>query len=571
MEEKSKKIVYENVDEIQDFKDLLKRAEKNFSKKIAYKYKKDYTQKNPEYIEKTYEDVVKSVKCLGTKLIDLKLQGKKAIIIGKNSYQWCVSYLAITTSNIIVAPLDVALPNNEIETLVKRSGAEIVFFDKKFKDLFKDLQKKNKNLKTLVCMQAISDKELLNFDKLIQDGEKLLKKGNTAYDEIEIDNEKMSIMLFTSGTTNLPKIVMLSQKNICSNINALASIIRFYETDTLLSFLPIHHTFECTITFLFGFYYGVTVAFSDGLRYIQQNLKEYEVSVFIAVPLVLETMYKKIMKSIEDQGKTRLIKTVTKVSNALLKVHIDLRKKLFKQILDQFGGKLRLFIYGAAPMSKETILGYINFGIEQIQGYGLTETSPVVSAETDKRKKPGSIGPVLPNLEVKIDNTNDEGIGEIVVKGPSVMLGYYENEKETKKVLKDGWFYTGDYGYIDKDGFLFITGRKKDVIVLQNGKNVYPDEIEAKINKISGVIESLVYQREKDERDTMLCAKIVYDKEKLKDKTEEEYKEKVWEKIKELNKTLPIYKRIKHISLTTEEFAKTTTHKIKRYEELKKL
>ena len=572
---KETRAVYNDVEEIGSYKEMLKRVETKFSSNIAYKYKKDYTQKEPEYIEKTYQETLNDIKALGTKLLDLNLKGKKAIIIGRNSYAWCVSYFAITTSGMIVAPLDVALPSNEIETLVKRSGAEVIIFDKKFVDLAKQMKKGKTKVTTLICMQDIEDKEITTFNKMLEQGNKLIEKGNNEYEKVEVDPEKMSIMLFTSGTTNLPKIVMLSQKNICSDISGLAKVVRIYDTDTLLSFLPLHHTFESTVTFLYGFYSGATVAFCDGLRYIQKNLQEYKISVFVAVPLVLETMYKKIQKAIEEQGKTKLINALTKVSNGLLKINIDIRKKLFKKVLDSLGGNIRIMLYGAAPMSKETVIGYTNLGIEQIQGYGLTETSPVVSAETNKEKRPGSIGLPLPGLKVKIVDKNEEGIGEIVVKGPTVMLGYYENEEETKKAIKDGWFYTGDYGYLDKDGFLFITGRKKDIIVLQNGKNVYPQEIEFLINKFPGVIESLVYQRKKDTTDTMLCAKIIYDKEMLKqlkgEKTEEEYKEMFWEQIKEMNKGLPIYKKIKNITLSTEELAKTTTHKIKRYEELKKV
>ena len=382
-------------------------------------------------------------------------------------------------------------------------------------------------------------------------------------------------MLFTSGTTNFPKAVLLSQRNICSNISAIATWVKIYPNDTLLSFLPIHHTFECTITFLYGLYSGAAVAFCDGLKHIQKNLAEYKVSVFVAVPLVLETMYKKIQHAIEEKGKTKLINTMSKISNALLKCHIDLRKVFFKQVLDNFGGNLRVVFYGAAPMNKDTIIGYNNLGIDLVQGYGLTETSPVISAESDKEKRPGSVGLILPNLEARIDNPDKDGVGEITVKGPSIMLGYYKNEKATKEVLKDGWFSTGDFGYIDEDGFLYVTGRKKDIIVLKNGKNVYPQEIEFLINKIPYVIESLVYSREKSKTDTMLCAKIVYDEEMIKqylgEKTQKEYKDIVWKEIKEINKELPIFKHVKDITLTKEPFAKTTTQKVKRYAELKRV
>ena len=574
MEDKKSRKVYE-AEEINNYKELLERVENKFPNNIAYKFKKDPTSKTPEYIEITYKKFIEDIKALSTGLLDQNLEGKKIVLIGNNRYEWCTSYLATTTSNMMVVPLDKALPENEIETLIERSEAEAVIFDKKYTEIMLKIKKENNNIKTLICMDDKNHKEIKKYSEILKRGKELLKKGNKDYEKIKIDSDKPSIMLFTSGTTNFPKAVLLSQRNICTNISAIATWVKIYPNDTLLSFLPIHHTFECTITFLYGLYGGATVAFCDGLKHIQKNLAEYKVSVFVAVPLVLETMYKKIQHAIEEKGKTKLINTMSKISNTLLKCHIDLRKIFFKQVLDNFGGHLRVVFYGAAPMNKDTIIGYNNLGIDLVQGYGLTETSPVISAETDKEKRPGSVGLILPNLEAKILNPDKDGIGELAVKGPSVMLGYYKNEKATKEAIKDGWFSTGDFGYIDKDGFLFITGRKKDIIVLKNGKNVYPQEIEFLINKIPYVIESLVYPREKSKTDTMLCAKIVYDEEMitqyLGEKTKQEYKEIVWKQIKEINKELPIFKHIKDITLTTEPFAKTTTQKVKRYAELERV
>ena len=558
---------------VKNFREMVEYSVKNFPDNVAYKYKKDYTAKNIEYIEKTYKQVGKDIKNFSTALLNKELEGKRIVLIGNNRYEWCISYLAITCGDMVVVPIDKALPDNEIENLVKRSEAEVAIFDKKYLEVMKRIKAEDLNLQLLICMDEIKDDGIEIFSEILEEGKELLDNGNNKYDNIKINEEKMAIMLFTSGTTNEPKAVMLSQKNICANLSDFTKWVRLYPTDTLLSFLPIHHTFECTITFLYGFFNGCTVAFCDGLKYIQKNLAEYKVSIFVAVPLVLETMYKKIKKTIEEQGKTKLINTMTKISNGLLKCKIDIRKKIFKQILDNFGGKLRLVLYGAAPMNKETIVGFNNFGIDLVQGYGLTETSPVIAAETDKEKRPGSVGLALPSLNVKISNPNENGEGEIIVKGPSVMLGYYNNEEENKKALKDEWFYTGDYGYIDNDGFLWVTGRKKDIIVLRNGKNVYPQEIEFLINKLPYVKESLVYQRERNSTDTMLCAKIVYDEDIIKetfgDKTEKEYKDLIFEEIKEINKTLPVFKHIKSISITTKEFVKTTTQKVKRYEELK--
>ena len=499
---------------IKNYREMIEYSTKNYSDKIAYKYKKNGDLKNVEYVEKTYEQVGKDIKAFSTELLNKGLENKRIVLIGNNRYEWCISYLAVTSGNMTVVPLDKALPDNEIENLVTRSEVEVAIFDKKYLDVMKKLKNEKKvNLQMLICMDNIKDNEVDRFTDLLEEGEDLIKNGDDRYDKMEINPEKMSIMLFTSGTTNIPKAVMLSQKNICANLSDFASWVRLYPTDTLLSFLPIHHTFECTVTFLYGFYSGCTVAFCDGLKYIQKNLAEYKVSVFVAVPLVMETMYKKIQKAINDQGKTKLINRMIKISNGLLKCKIDLRKVIFKQILDNLGGNIRLVLYGSAPRDKETIIGFNNFGIELVQGYGLTETSPVIAAESDKEKKPGAVGLALPSLNVKIDEPDENGEGEILVKGPSVMMGYYNNDEENRKAFKDGWFKTGDYGYMTDDGFIYVTGRKKDIIVLQNGKNVYPQEIEFLINKLPYVTESLVYQRGKNKTDTMLCAKIVYDKD----------------------------------------------------------
>lgn len=556
-----------------NFKEILKYATEQYKNKIAYKYKKDYTAKDVEYIEKTYEQVNKDVISLSTALIKSGLFGKRIALIGGNRYEWCMSYLSVACGGMVIAPMDKLLPENEIESLIERSGVEAVIFEEKHLEIFKKLKNDDKNkLKTLICMDKVECNDVIFIQDLLINGEKLLEQVDNSFEEIKINENEMGIMLFTSGTTSKSKIVMLSQKNICSNMYGYQTHFKILPSDTLLSFLPMHHTFECSITFLYGFYCGATIAFCDGLRYIQKNLKEYEVSVFVSVPLVLETMYKKIVKGVEDQGKTNTINKAIKLSNILLKMHIDIRKKLFKQILDNFGGKLRIALYGAASLDKETIIGLNNLGINSIQGYGLTETSPVIAAESETRHKPGSVGYPLDNVEVKIINKNDEGIGEICAKGPNIMLGYYENEEKTKEVLENGWFKTGDLGYIDAEGYIFITGRKSDVIVLTNGKNVYPQELEFLINKIPFIQESMVYSREETKTDTVLVAKIVYNKEIMeKEYNGKDYEEIIWNAIKEINKTLPTYKHIKKIIITDVPMIKTTTQKIKRSEEMKKI
>lgn len=564
-------------DEIKDFRELLNRSAEKYPNNVAYKFKENLGKPNQKVVNKTYKEVKEEVVALGTKLLDMGLEGKKIAVIGNNRYEWCESYLAVTTSNMVIVPLDKALPANEIKSLIERSKADAIIYENKYNEVFENLKnEENETLKYYINMDLEDDKDgVLSFRKLIDSGKELIKNGNKKYDEVKIDNEKMSILIFTSGTTSMAKGVMLSQKNIASNILAMAKMSKMYPNDVLLSFLPLHHTFECTITFLYGFYSGVTVAFCDGLKYIAKNLEEYHVSVFVAVPLVLETIYKKIRKGIKDQGKEKIVNIMSKLANFLLIFHIDIRRKVFKSVLDQLGGKLRIAYFGAASMDKTAIEGYNSFGIETVQGYGLTETSPLLSAETDKQKCPGSVGMAPYNVQIKLEDVDGKGVGEIVAKGPNVMLGYYENPEATAEAIKDGWFHTGDLGYFDKDGFLFIAGRKKEVIVLKNGENVFPSDIEFLVNKLPYVQESILYPKENSKGEITLGIKIVYDEEAIKEKFGEknktEYKQAIWEDIKEINRNLSVFKRIKELKITTEPLEKTTTQKIKRFKEIAKI
>ena len=560
--------------EFNNFREMVDFSATKYSENIAYIYKEDINAKPIKYIKKTYDQTSKDIKALSTALLNSNFNFNRVVLIGDNRYEWVVSYFSVVCSGKVIAPMDKALPEDEIKSLVNRSEAEAVVFDKKYLDIFKKIQTESSILKTLICMDDVNDENIITFNKLVQYGNTLLEQGNKKYNEVKIDDNAMSIMLFTSGTTSSAKIVMLSQKNICNNVYAYQNHFKMLPTDTLLSFLPIHHTFESSITIIYGFYSGAKIAFCDGLRHIADNLKEYEVSIFVAVPLVLETMYKKINKGIADKGKTNLINKMVKISNALLKCHIDIRRKLFKSILDNFGGKLRIILYGAASLDKDTIIGFNNFGVDSIQGYGLTETSPVLVAESEAKHKPGSAGFPLDNVEIKISNPDKDGIGEVLAKGPNIMLGYYNDKQKTNEAFEDGWFKTGDFGYIDNDGFLFITGRKNDIIVLKNGKNVYPQEIEFLINKLPYVAECMVFSREQNQTDTMLIAKIVYNPDIMKETfaniDSKDYKDLIWNDIKEINKNLPTFKHIKKIVITDEPMSKTTTQKIKRYEEINK-
>ena len=562
---------------INNFRELVFYSINNYENNIAYKYKNKPS--DTEIITKTYKETGEDIKAFGTAL--LNRDAKKVAVIGKNRYEWCITYLATTTSGLVIVPLDKLLPEIEIENLIKRSEADIIVCDEKYLEKIKDLKNSNStNLKTIICMDKVTDKDIEYFYDVKNEGQKQIEMKDTKYDNISIDENKMAVLLFTSGTTSEPKGVMLSQKNICVNIEDMATYSKMYSTDTILSVLPLHHTFECTISFLYGFYSGVCIAFCDGLKYYAQNLKEYNVTIIVAVPALLEVIYKKIKKGIEESGQKEKFEKGVKISEFLLKLHIDLRKKIFKAVRKNLGENIRIIYYGAAQMEKETIKGYYNIGIDSVQGYGLTETSPILTAETDKYHKSGTVGICFPALEMKIINKNEDGAGEICAKGASIMLGYYKNDELTKKAIdEEGWFKTGDYGYFDEEGFLHLTGRKADIIVLKNGKNVYPDEIEGLINKLPYIKESMVFARNKTKTDTLLEAKIVYDEKELKKEfsnidlnDKNSIEEKIMKDIKEkVNVNLANYKHVKKILLTTEEMEKTTTSKIKRNIEMQKI
>lgn len=544
---------------LNDFRELVSLYKNKYKDNIVFEYKLNPSDTEIKTI--TYSKFADDIEALGTSLMNMKV--KKACLISKNRYEWYVSYLAVTTSGSIIAPLDKSLPKAEIINSIKRSECDTVFYSEKYQDAIDECKKANPALNT-ICFDT-------NFKKILDDGYKL---DHTDYKNVKLDNKKMSIMLFTSGTTSMSKIVELTQYAICMDLYEMSKMTIFTPEDKFLSFLPLHHTFESTTTFLYGTSSGIKIALCDGLKYIQKNIVEYHVTGFVCVPLMLEIMYKKILKTIEKEHKTLLVKILR-----VLFRHssIETRRKVFKSILNGLGGNLRTIVTGGAAMDKETMQGFQDFGIDVLQGYGLTETSPVIIVSNKYAQKPGTVGFPLPDVKVKIDSKDNKEEGEILVKTPTIMLGYYKNEEATKEAIVDGWFHTGDIGYIDKEGYITITGRKKDMIVLKNGKKIFPEEIESLINKLPYVSESMVFgkiENTKNDRneDVVLWAKIVYDKEKIKNYADDEskYYDIILKDIKsEVNKQMPAYKYIRDIIITDTPLIKTTTLKIKRHEEIK--
>ena len=547
--------------EITDLKDMLKKSGEKYGEKIAYKIR----QENG-YKEITHSEVRKMVDGLGTKLIDMGLKDKRIAVIGENRYEWEIAYLSIVCGTGTVVPLDKSLPENELESLIERSKAEAIICSQKYVEILKKTK-----LKYIISMDLENDNDgIISQKRLISEGIQLVKSGDTSFTNAKIDNEKMSIMLFTSGTTSISKAVALSHKNICSNLMDISSILDVNSSDVFLSFLPLHHVFECTVGFLFSLYVGAETVFCDGIRHIPENLAEYKVSVMASVPAIYERLFKIIKKHLEKQGKVeQILKDEEKYKDSSM----EKKKEVFKEIHDLLGGNIKLFISGAASLEPSIEEKFRRLGFNMVQGYGLTETSPVVAIGNKKYHKTGSIGKCVPSDEVKLLDVNKDGIGELAVKGPNVMLEYYENKEATEKVLKDGWFQTGDLARIDEEGYIFICGRKKSVIVLKNGKNIFPEEMETLINKEDGVEESFIFGKpiSKDPNDIKIFVKIVYNKESFEGKTETEIKEYFNEKIKSINKTMPHYKAIRGIIISDKPLIKTTTNKIKREKNLEQI
>ena len=556
-----KNINYFKTYEIEDLKDMLEKTANKNSTKIAFKVK----DSNGKIINKTYIDFKNDVQNLATKLMQIGMQNQRIAVMGKNSYFWAISYLAATIIGIVV-PIDKEASKENVKEFLNVSNAKAIIADNKYLNEIFEIKSKLKNEVLLIDIQNTS--QYTNLSNLITEGKKIIENGNKDYENIKINPDEMKILLFTSGTTGNSKAVMLSHKNICSNIISIASIVKVDNSTKVLSILPLHHTYECTIGYLLVIYGGGTICYCDGLRYITKNIQEYQPTFILCVPLLLENVYKKVIKTLKSSLPEKYTKDESKIIDNL---PFYLKGIVKRKVKKSLGGKIKTFIVGAAAIKPELVEAFFKLGIKVLQGYGLTECSPLVAGNNDFYYKAASCGMPIPNVEYKIDNPNDEGIGEIIVKGQNIMLGYYGNEEATKKVLVDGWFHTGDLGYIDNEEFLYISGRSKNMILTKNGENIYPEEIENILNDDDLIEESLVIGTSNGKDDVQVKAKIFPNIEAIKEylgnkiPTKEEISKILNEAVKKANEKLPNFKHIKSFKIMDEDFERTTTNKVKRF------
>jgi len=567
---------YYKVREFKDLREMFKQSVQLFSDEVAFKFRE-----NPEgeIISRLYCDFDMDIDALGTTLCALGLKDKRIAIIGDNSYQWAVSYFAILNGTGVVVPLDKLLIESEIIGLLDRSGVSAVFYHPSFQKIMDTYAQKNTSISHFICMRCENEftssevGRFTNFNTLIATGYKLLKENTRAFVDAVIDPETPNILLFTSGTTSKSKAVMLSHRNICADLRGFITFVTIGPGDVLLSILPLHHTFENTCGLMTPLLSGACVAYCDGLRYITKNLKEYQISMVIGVPLLFENIYLKIIETIKKSNKYFAFRVALILSKVLRVFGIDLRRKLFSAILEPLGGKLRTFISGAAALNDDVAKGFEGIGINIFQGYGLTETSPVISGCNEHVLVHGTVGHPIEGVEVEIDSEAPGIPGEILVKGPNVMIGYLDDPEATNEVIKDGWFHTGDLGVIEKHGLLKITGRLKSMIVLNSGKKIFPEEIEALINKLPFIKESIVYAQPEANGESDVVARLVLDKDLLKKEIGEAFDEKIISQllenqIKTINKQMPSFKSIRYFLFGYDELEKTTTLKIKRHIEI---
>ena len=578
---KKRDIPYEDMTQYKTVKEFFLKSINEYPNNACILEKPNHKE---EYKTITYKEFGEDVLGLGTSLVNvLNLKDKKVIIIGETQYGWYVSYMAMLCGVGTAIPTDRELPVNELENIVKRSKASAIIYSPKKEDDIKKIKERVPEVEYFIEMK--SDKKLegkdVGLQNLIDLGKDLIKSGNDSFEKIEIEPEEFKILFFTSGTTSNSKGVMLSNKNLAENINAVSAYVKIYPIDRLFSVLPLHHCYESTIGFLLPIACGASIAICEGLRYIVPNLQEAKPTAILTVPLLVESLYKKINEKIVKSKKDKVVNTMISVTNALKNTGIDIKKKVFKEIYDNLGGNLRIIVSAAAPIDKKVGIWLENIGIAFLQGYGLTETAPISALTPEYKTCIGSAGKAIVQADIKVNEPNENGEGEILIKSPTLMLGYYEDEEETKKVIdKDGYFNSGDIGYIDEDGYIFITGRSKNVIVTQNGKNIYPEEVEMLLDKVDEIKESMVYGKKpeanskKEEKELIITARVIPDYEKIEELhgklSKDEVYDLIWKKVKEVNKKLNSYKSIKALEIKEGEFEKTSTMKIKRYKELNK-
>lgn len=561
-------IRYRDIRPIIDIKHMLETSAEKYADNPAF-YVKDKV--GGPYRVITYKEAKADVDALGTAFIDLGLKNKKIAIIGENSYQWAISYLAIVCGTGIAVPLDKELPPEELEQLVVEAEVECILYGKKYESIFLEMRERGETpLSLFINMEDTEDRDgTLSQKKLIEKGKVLINNGDKKFIDTVVERDIMCVLIFTSGTTGVSKGVMLSHGNIVEDLMASPTLLEVRQKDIFFSVLPIHHTYECTCGFLMPLYRGASVAYCEGLKYILKNLQEVKPTMFLCVPLIMENIYKKIWTQARKSGMEKKLKLLLRINRVTNKIGLNL---VPKKITDVFGGRMRIMICGGAAINPAILAGIKDLGINALQGYGLTECAPICALNPDKGMKDSSAGYIPPGFDIKIDNPDPEtGIGEICAKGGNIMLGYYKDEEATKAVLKDGWFYTGDLGYMDEDRFVYITGRKKNVIITKNGKNVYPEEIEYYLSKIPYVEESLVWGKESDDSgEILIYASIKVDEEEIKEALGEDYNDRriydlMWEEIDKINIKMPFFKRIKKIEIRKNDFEKTTGKKIKRF------
>lgn len=571
--EKNRTTPYEDMTHYKTVKEFFFRSAKMYANEPCILEKPNH---KTEYRTFTYKEFYDDVIALGTALINtLKLKDKRVMIIGETQYDWYISYMAMLCGVGIAVPTDKELPLNEIENIANRSKASAIIYSPKKKEDMKKIKENNPDIEYFIEMK--SDNEIdgkdVGIKNLIKLGKYMIKSGNNEFEKIEIDPNEFKILFFTSGTTAKSKGVMLSNLNLAENINAVSAYIRLYPNDRLFSVLPLHHCYESTIGFLLPIATGSSIAICEGLRYIVPNMQESHPTAILTVPLLVEALYKKINEKIHKSNKDKIVNSMISLTNALKSIGIDIKRKVFGEIYENMGGKLRLIVSAAAPIDKKVGYWLEDIGIRFFQGYGLTETAPISAFTPEYEVCIGSVGKPIVQAKFKVDNPNEDGEGELLIKTPTLMLGYYEDEEETKKVIdEEGFFHSGDIGYINEDGYVFLTGRSKNVIVTQNGKNIYPEEIEAMLEKIDEIKEVMVYGKKQDKNELTITAKVVPNYDKIKelygDISDEDIYDKIWQKIKVNNKKLTSYKAVKLLEIKKEEFEKTSTMKIKRYKEM---